>query len=318
MPTADHVDIASVLKGKAPVGSRVTVRGWVRTRRDSKAGLSFVHVHDGSCFDPIQVVAPAHAAELRERDQEADVRLRGHRHAASLTASQGQGQAVELQADAVEVVGWVDDPEAYPIQPKQTSFEYLREVAHLRPRTNTLGAVARVRHCLSMAIHRYFHEHGFFWVHTPIVTASDAEGAGEMFRVSTLDLANLGAIPRTPDGRTDFSAGLLRQGSVPDRQRPAERRDLLPGAVEGLHLRADVPRREQQHQPPPGRVLDGRAGDRVRRSRRRRRPRRVVPQVHPHRAAERARRRHEVLRRAHRQGLHRARRGVRRSRRSSA
>jgi asparaginyl-tRNA synthetase len=99
----------------------------------------------------------------------------------------------------------VDDPEAYPIQQKKTSFEYLREVAHLRPRTNTLGAVARVRHCLSMAIHRYFHEHGFYWVHTPIVTASDAEGAGEMFRVSTLDLANLGAIAKTPEGRADFT-----------------------------------------------------------------------------------------------------------------
>jgi asparaginyl-tRNA synthetase len=103
------------------------------------------------------------------------------------------------------VIGWVDDPDTYPIQPKRASFEYLREVAHLRPRTNTLGAIARVRHCLSLAIHRYFHEHGFFWVHTPIVTASDAEGAGEMFRVSTLDLANLAAIPRAPDGRTDFS-----------------------------------------------------------------------------------------------------------------
>jgi len=121
-----------------------------------------------------------------------------------LTPSQGQGQAVEVQAETVEVVGWVDDPEAYPIQAKKTSFEYLREVAHLRPRTNTLGAIARVRHALSIAVHRYFHEHGFFWVHTPIVTASDAEGAGEMFRVSTLDLANAGAIPRTPEGDTDF------------------------------------------------------------------------------------------------------------------
>jgi asparaginyl-tRNA synthetase len=109
-----------------------------------------------------------------------------------------------VQAETVEVVGWVDDPEAYPIQAKKTSFEYLREVAHLRPRTNTLGAIARVRHALSIAVHRYFHEHGFFWVHTPIVTASDAEGAGEMFRVSTLDLANAGAIPRTPEGDTDF------------------------------------------------------------------------------------------------------------------
>jgi asparaginyl-tRNA synthetase len=204
MTPADHADIAAILKGHTPVGSRVTVRGWVRTRRDSKAGLSFIHVHDGSCFDPIQVVAsgqlPNYETDVKKLTSGCAVIARG-----VLVESQGQGQAVELQADAIDVVGWVDDPEAYPIQPKRASFEYLREVAHLRPRTNTLGAVARVRHCLSMAMHRYFHEHGFFWVHTPIVTASDAEGAGEMFRVSTLDLANLSAIPRTPDGHADFS-----------------------------------------------------------------------------------------------------------------
>jgi len=204
MPATDHVDISLVLEGKVPTGSQVTVRGWVRTRRDSKAGLSFIHLHDGSCFDPLQVVAPATLAnyegEIRKLTSGCSVIARG-----TVTSSQGAGQAVELQADSVEVVGWVDDPEAYPIQPKRASFEYLREVAHLRPRTNTLGAVARVRHCLSMAIHRYFHENGFFWIHTPIITASDAEGAGEMFRVSTLDLANFGAIPRTPDGRADFS-----------------------------------------------------------------------------------------------------------------
>ncbi len=198
------MDIATILKEKGPLGERVTVRGWVRTRRDSKAGLSFVHVHDGSCFDPIQVVAPGSLAnyetEVKRLTSGCSVIATG-----VLAASQGQGQAVEVQAESVEVVGWVDDPEEYPIQPKKTSFEYLREVAHLRPRTNTLGAVARVRHCLSMAIHRYFHEHGFFWVHTPIVTASDAEGAGEMFRVSTLDLANPGSVPRTPEGRADFS-----------------------------------------------------------------------------------------------------------------
>jgi asparaginyl-tRNA synthetase len=204
MPTAPPPDIASLLKGHTPVGSRVSVRGWVRTRRDSKAGLSFVHVHDGSCFDPIQVVAPA---QLSNYESEVKRLTSGCAVIATgvLVQSQGQGQSVEVQADAVEVVGWVDDPDTYPIQPKKASFEYLREVAHLRPRTNTLGAVARVRHCLSMAIHRYFHEHGFFWVHTPIVTASDAEGAGEMFRVSTLDVANRSAIPSTPDGRTDFS-----------------------------------------------------------------------------------------------------------------
>ena len=201
---ADHADISALLKGKVPPGSRITVRGWVRTRRDSKAGLSFVHVHDGSCFHPIQVVAPA---QLPNYQNEVAKLTSGCAVVATgvLTQSQGQGQAVEVQAESIEVIGWVDDPEAYPIQPKKTSFEYLREVAHLRPRTNTLGAVARVRHCLSMAIHRYFHEHGFFWVHTPIITASDAEGAGEMFRVSTLDLANLSAIPRTPEGRPDFS-----------------------------------------------------------------------------------------------------------------
>ena len=204
MAPADYLDIAAILKGQVPVGSRVTVRGWVRTRRDSKAGLSFVHLHDGSCFDPIQVVAPA---QLPNYESEVLKLTSGCAVAASgtVTRSQGQGQAVEVQADVIEVVGWVDDPEAYPIQPKKTSFEYLRDVAHLRPRTNTLGAIARVRHCLSMAIHRYFHERGFFWVHTPIITASDAEGAGEMFRVSTLDLKNLREVPRTPEGAIDFS-----------------------------------------------------------------------------------------------------------------
>jgi asparaginyl-tRNA synthetase len=204
MAYADRVDVAAVLKGTQPIGSRVTVGGWVRTRRDSKAGLSFIHLHDGSCFDPLQVVAPAalpnYESDIKKLTSGCSVVARG-----VLTASQGQGQAVELQAETIEVIGWVDDPDTYPIQPKRASFEYLREVAHLRPRTNTLGAVTRVRHCLSMAVHRYFHEHGFFWIHTPIITASDAEGAGEMFRVSTLDLANLSALPRTPDGRPDFS-----------------------------------------------------------------------------------------------------------------
>src|SRR5687768_14884538 len=204
MSIVHHADISTLLKGQTAVGSRVTVCGWVRTRRDSKAGLSFVHVHDGSCFDPIQVVAPAqlpnYESEVRKLTSGCAVIATG-----VLVQSQGQGQSVEVQADSVDVVGWVDDPDTYPIQPKKASFEYLREVAHLRPRTNTLGAIARVRHCLSAAIHRYFSDHGFLWIHTPIITASDAEGAGEMFRVSTLDVANLAAVPRTPDGRTDFS-----------------------------------------------------------------------------------------------------------------
>jgi asparaginyl-tRNA synthetase len=119
----------------------------------------------------------------------------------TLVESEGRGQKYEIQAESVDVMGWVDDPDTYPIQPKRHSFEFLRQVAHLRPRTNTFGAVARVRHALAMAMHRFFHEEGFVWVHTPIVTTSDCEGAGEMFRVSTLDLANL---PRADDKSVDF------------------------------------------------------------------------------------------------------------------
>lgn len=119
-----------------------------------------------------------------------------------LVATPGRPQPVELRATSIEVLGWVEDPETYPIQPKQHSMEFLRTVAHLRPRTNTFGAVARVRHTLAMAVHRFFDRHGFLWVHTPIITTSDAEGAGEMFRVSTLDLMNL---PRTQGGEVDFS-----------------------------------------------------------------------------------------------------------------
>ena len=193
--------IVDILAGRTAVGERATVQGWIRTRRDSKAGLSFLHVHDGSCFDALQVVAPATLAnyhdEILHLTAGCAVSVSG-----TIAASQGQGQAVEMLADSVSVVGWVDDPETYPISPKRHTFEYLREVAHLRARTNTFGAVARVRHCLAMAIHRYFDEHGFYWVHTPILTASDAEGAGELFRVSTLDLANL---PRTPDGGVDYA-----------------------------------------------------------------------------------------------------------------
>lgn len=192
--------IALVLGGQVAVGSKVTVEGWIRTRRDSKAGLSFLAVHDGSCFDPLQVVAPAelpnYQSDIVRITTGCAVRVVGE-----VVASQGKGQAVEVRADSVEVVGWVDDPDTYPMQPKRHTMEYLREVAHLRPRTNVIGAVTRVRNTLAQAVHRFFHERGFFWIHTPLITASDAEGAGQMFKVSTLDFANL---PRTPDGKVDF------------------------------------------------------------------------------------------------------------------
>jgi asparaginyl-tRNA synthetase len=195
------VSISDALAGKVAVGTPVTVRGWVRTRRDSKAGLSFVHVHDGSCFAPLQVVAPAELPNYQSEVVKLTAGCAVVAHG-TLAPSQGKGQAVELTATGLEVLGWVDDPETYPISQKRHTFEYLREVAHLRARTNTIGAVARVRDCLSQAVNRFFHQEGFFWVHTPIITANDAEGAGQMFRVSTLDLANL---PRTPDGKLDFA-----------------------------------------------------------------------------------------------------------------
>ncbi len=198
---AKVVRIAEVLDGSYAAGDRVTIQGWVRTRRDSKAGLSFVQVHDGSSLAPLQVVAQAALANYEDEVQHLTagcaVRVNG-----TLAESQGAGQSVELQAEAIEVVGWVDDPDSYPVAAKRHTFEYLREVPHLRARTNTIGAVARVRDALAQAMHRYFHEHGFYWIHTPIITAADAEGAGEMFRVSTLDFANL---PRTPQGKVDFS-----------------------------------------------------------------------------------------------------------------
>jgi asparaginyl-tRNA synthetase len=196
-----HHRIAELLRGTVPAGETVTVKGWVRTRRDSKAGMSFINVHDGSGFAAIQVVAPRdlpnYEGEVQRLTAGCSVSITGE-----LVPTPGRPQPVEVLAKEVQVLGWVEDPETYPIQPKEHSMEFLRSVAHLRVRTNTFGAVARVRHTLAMATHRFFHDRGFYWIHTPIITTSDAEGAGEMFRVSTLDLANL---PRTPEGAVDFS-----------------------------------------------------------------------------------------------------------------
>ncbi len=178
----------------SPVNTPVTIKGWVRTNRDSKAdgGLVFLAVSDGTCFDPIQAVvkatgenAVANYAQVQKLTTGCAVEVDG-----VLVASQGKGQAVEVLASAVRVIGEVEHPDTYPVSNKRHTFEYLREQAHLRVRTNTFGAVARVRHTLSMAVHRFFHERGFYYVHTPIVTASDCEGAGQMFKVSTLDTVN--------------------------------------------------------------------------------------------------------------------------------
>ena len=193
--------ITDLLHGARAVGDEVVIEGWVRTRRDSKAGLSFVAVHDGSCFSAMQVVARPDLANYAEEVQRLTagcaVRVRGE-----LVASKGKGQSVEISARDIDVLGWVDDPETYPMAPKRHSMEHLRTHAHLRPRTNLIGAVTRVRDCLAQATHRFFSGEGFYWVHTPIVTTSDAEGAGEMFRVSTLDMVNA---PKLPSGEVDFS-----------------------------------------------------------------------------------------------------------------
>jgi len=196
-----RLSCADILAGRAPADTPVTVSGWLRTRRDSKAGISFLHMSDGSSFHPVQVVAPSalpnYASEIQHLTAGCALEATG-----AIVPSPAKGQPFEMQAHSVRVIGWVDDPDTYPIQPKPHTLEFLREVAHLRPRTNVIGAVTRVRHTIAQAIHRFFAENGFCWVNTPIITSSDAEGAGELFRVSTLDLANL---PRTPAGDADFA-----------------------------------------------------------------------------------------------------------------
>jgi asparaginyl-tRNA synthetase len=194
------LNIHDILAGKAPADTPLAVSGWVRTRRDSKAGISFVQLSDGSSFHPLQVVAQNTLAnyqgEVLKLTAGCAIEATGN-----IVPSPAKGQPFEMQAREIRVIGWVDDPDTYPIQPKPHTLEFLREVAHLRPRTNVIAAATRVRHTLAQAIHRFFDENGFYWIHTPIITSSDAEGAGAMFRVSTLDLANL---PRDGKGGIDF------------------------------------------------------------------------------------------------------------------
>ncbi|TPH12808.1 asparagine--tRNA ligase [Litorilituus lipolyticus] len=195
------IAITDVLAGKYPVNETITVHGWIRTRRDSKAGISFLAIHDGSCFDAIQAIVPNdlpnYQTEILKLTTGCAIKATG-----ILVESPGKGQSFEIQATAVEVLGFVEDPDTYPMAAKRHSIEFLREQAHLRPRTNIGGAVTRVRNCLAQAIHRFLHEKGYFWISTPLITGSDCEGAGEMFRVSTLDMENL---PRGENGQVDYS-----------------------------------------------------------------------------------------------------------------
>ena len=194
-----------------PVGRPVAISGWLRTRRDS-GGLSFLEVNDGSCLASLQVIADATLAnydgEIRKLATGAALRIQGQ-----LVASPASGQAVEVQASAITVLGPAD-PATYPLQKKRHSFEFLRSITHLRSRTNALGAVARVRSALSFAVHRFFHEQGFLQVHTPVITTSDCEGAGEMFTVTALEPA---ALQGTEPFGADFfgrRAGLTVSGQL--------------------------------------------------------------------------------------------------------
>ena len=189
------------LLGRTDYGAVVTVRGWVRTRRDSKGGFSFIEVNDGSCMSSLQVIAeaalPNYESEVKRLVTGCSVSIEGE-----LRKSPAEGQPIEVLARKVEVLGWLDDPAAYPMQKKRHTMEFLREVAHLRPRTNTIGAVARVRNAMAMAVHEFFQQRGFFYLHTPIITCSDCEGAGQMFNVSTFDPEKP---PRGADGKINFA-----------------------------------------------------------------------------------------------------------------
>lgn len=197
----EKITVAQARKPES-IGRRVVLEGWVRTRRDSKAGFSFLELNDGSCLGNMQIVAPDrlenYQSEVRRLSPGCSIRVIG-----MVQSSPGRGQATEVQAEQVVVYGWAD-AESYPLQKKRHSFEFLRTIAHLRPRTNTFGAVTRVRNCVAMSIHRFFQEEGFLYLHTPIITASDCEGAGAMFQVTTLDLANVPRRESLPDFTLDF------------------------------------------------------------------------------------------------------------------
>ncbi len=194
----------SVAKARqeSSLGPDCEVRGWVRTRRDSKGGFSFIEVNDGSCFGNLQIVAPGelsnYADEVQKLSAGCSVVVIG-----ALQESPAKGQETELHATELRVLGWAD-PETYPLQKKRHTFEKLREWAHLRPRTNSFGAVTRVRDQISQSIHQFFHENGFLYTNTPIITASDCEGAGEMFRVTSLDLEMLAKSGGPVDYSFDF------------------------------------------------------------------------------------------------------------------
>ena len=197
MSQGGRTKIAELLQS-TPAGSEVTAKGWVRTKRGNK-NVAFIALNDGSIIHNIQIVVDVNKFDdelLKRITTGACIRVTG-----TLVESQGSGQRVEIQAGDIEVYGSAD-PDTYPLQKKGHSMEFLREIAYLRPRTNTFGAVLRIRHAMAYAIHKYFNDRGFYYLHTPLITGSDAEGAGAMFQVTTLDLNN---VPKDSEGHVDYS-----------------------------------------------------------------------------------------------------------------
>lgn len=200
MKDIKRIEIIDLLKGNRneEIGKEICVKGWVRTKRGNK-NIAFVALNDGTIIHNIQIVVELGNFEedlIRRITTGACLRVNG-----KLVESVGQGQHVEIQATEIEIYGEAD-VETYPLQKKGHTLEFLREIAHLRPRTNTFGAIFRMRHAMAYAVHKFYNDRGFFYWHSPIITASDAEGAGEMFQVTTLDLNNL---PKTPEGKIDYS-----------------------------------------------------------------------------------------------------------------
>ncbi|MFQ3650494.1 MAG: asparagine--tRNA ligase, partial [Gemmataceae bacterium] len=203
----EKISVAQARQVQA-IGKKVLLRGWVRTRRDSKGGFSFIELNDGSCFGNVQILAEATLAnyetEILKLNVGSSIAVEGE-----VLASPAKGQATEVKASAIRIYG-LADPATYPLQKKGHSMEFLREQAHLRPRSNTFGAVTRVRSQICRSIHEFFSENGFYYVQAPIITASDCEGAGQMFRVTTLDLAKP---PRNDAGEIDFSRDFFGKGT---------------------------------------------------------------------------------------------------------
>jgi asparaginyl-tRNA synthetase len=259
--------IFKLLKSDGPV-EQVLIKGWVRTRRDSK-GFSFIEVNDGSSLKNIQVVADeklSNYEDVKKLTTGSALAVGGQ-----LVESKGGGQKWEILAETVEIIHLA--PEDFPLQKKRHTDEFLRSIAHLRPRTNKYGAAFRIRSEMSYGttnkygaafrirsemsygIHKFFRDRGFRYLHSPILTGSDCEGAGEMFRVTTLDMNN----PKRRPGR--LRAGFFRQRSQPDRFRAIIGRDVCAGPGRCLHLRAHLPGGKFKHPPPCRRVLDGGTGD---------------------------------------------------------